>query len=57
MEGFTRANLFELSGDSIQITFSSTSILGARSSAIAILSAAFPSGVQKSVLRILSLAS
>ena len=28
MEGFTRANLFELSGDSIQVTFSSTSILG-----------------------------
>ncbi len=28
MEGFTRANLFELSGDFIQATFSSTSILG-----------------------------
>jgi len=28
MEGFTRANLFELSGDFIQVTFSSTSILG-----------------------------
>jgi hypothetical protein len=28
MEGFTRANLFELSGDGIQVSFSSTSILG-----------------------------
>lgn len=28
MEDFTRANLFELSGDSIQVTYSSTSILG-----------------------------
>jgi hypothetical protein len=28
MDGFTRANLFELSGDSIQVTYSSTSILG-----------------------------
>jgi hypothetical protein len=28
MEGFTRANLFELSGDSIQVSFSTTGILG-----------------------------
>lgn len=28
MEGFTQANLFELSGGSIQISYSSTSILG-----------------------------
>jgi hypothetical protein len=28
MEGLTRANLFELFGDSIQVSFSSTSILG-----------------------------
>ena len=27
-EGFTRANLFELFGDSIQVSFSSTNILG-----------------------------
>jgi hypothetical protein len=28
MQGFTRANLFELSGNQIHVTFSSTSILG-----------------------------
>ena len=28
MEGFTRANLFELSSNTIQITYSTTSILG-----------------------------
>lgn len=28
MEGFTQANLFELSGASIQVSYSSTSILG-----------------------------
>jgi hypothetical protein len=28
MQGFTQANLFELSGNSIHITYSSTSILG-----------------------------
>jgi hypothetical protein len=28
MQGFTRANLFELSGNSIHVTFSSSSILG-----------------------------